>query len=151
MAVAPHIPAPTYRGNPRRLCRAPPSRSPGRGFFLFLHGDTRRAGKNRSKAGMNQNRRRTGENRSRIGMNQNPAHPVPVSGATPPRQLCRISPRFRGGIFFVLPYYASASILYQNPETDSVRLTCSHYTHYSWKNQADFRVLTSFSQLFRLN
>lgn len=74
----------------------------------------------------------------------------PDTGATP-AGFAASRPDSGAGYFFVPPYYASASILYQNPETDSVRLTCSHYTHYYPKNQADFRVLTSFSQLFRLN
>lgn len=44
--------APTYRGNPRRLCRTPPSRSPGRGFFFYLcTAHMRRAGEYRSISG----------------------------------------------------------------------------------------------------
>ena len=90
-------------------------------------------------------RRRTGKNYGRADMNQNWDYNYDGGGATYSR------PGIGAGYFFVLPYYASASILYRNPETDSVRLTCSHYTHYRWKNQADFRVLAAFSKLFRLN
>lgn len=142
--------APTYRGNPRRLCRTPRPGLRGGDFFLSLHG-TYAPCRGISKHLWCGDTRRTGENHAE------PAGTNPEMAPEKFRRLRHSPPRFRGGnIFFRANILEQISIGIHpvsefRDKIGFTRLTYPHYTHYRWKNQADFRVLAAFSQLFRLN